>query len=121
MTETFYGPWRLITQPAGFGVKWSFRIDDSDDADGIHEADSPGPWNLPVHGSQWTLQLLVLDGDGHWVDAPAVTRTTAIVEPQGLTVRLDSHPPVSIECVSLDPTINPPMRPNPYDFTVQSG
>lgn len=121
MTETFYGPWRLTTQPAGFGVKWAVDVHGSDDADGVREADGPTPLDVAVHGAEWTVTLLVFDGDGNHSEAPNVTRTTGIVDPQGLTVRLDSHPPISVQFVSLDPTINPPRRHNPYDFTLPPG
>ena len=42
-----------------------------------------------------------------------MNRSTGIIAPNGLTVILQSHTPIRV--VSLDPTINPPMHPNPYD------
>lgn len=121
MMETFYGPWRLITQSADFGPTWAFRVHNSDDADGVYEADSPQPWTLNVHGAEWVVELIYLDGSGQWQPAPDVVQTTGIVAPNGLTVTLNSHTPIRLECVSLDSTINPPMHSNPYDFTTPGG
>jgi hypothetical protein len=121
MTETFYGPWELITQQTNFGDKWAFRVHGSDNADGLFEADTTQPWNLRVQGAEWTVELVFLDGDGQWQPAPNVVRTTGIAQPAGLTVTLDSHAPLHLDCVSMDPAINPPMRKNPYDFTVSGG
>jgi hypothetical protein len=119
MTDTFYGQWRVMTTPVAFGNTWAVRVHNSDNADGMYQADSAQPWDLDVHGAEWTVELVYLDGSGQWQPAPEMNRSTGIIAPNGLTVILQSHTPIRV--VSLDPTINPPMHPNPYDFTIRAG
>ena len=113
MTDTFYGPWRLMTTPVAFGNTWAVRVHNSDNADGTYQADSAQPWDLDVHGAEWTVELVYLDGSGQWQPAPEMNRSTGIIAPNGLTVILQSHTPIRVDCVSLDPTINPPNASQP--------
>ena len=124
MTEIFCGPWRLIVRQADPFPKFGFRVSGSGNANGIYEADSSPPWDLMVQGAEWTVELLFIPVNGNaWQTSEPVKRTMGIVDPQGLTVTLDSHwhHGMTLDCISQDPTINPPMRPNPYNFTILAG
>jgi hypothetical protein len=63
----------------------------------------------------------------------SLRRTTRYIQPQGLTTGLAPKFHVvstlfgsfilslAMQCVSMDPAINPPIPPNPFDFTLLEG
>ncbi len=127
--QSFFGPWslRATTQQGFFSER--FEIVGSDGLDGIFFPDEDGtPLELAVTGASWTLDLQAKLSDSDWFSYDAA-RTTAIIPPQGLTVTLASEQieePTGlvlnhllvVQCVSDDPTINPPWPTIPVDFSL---
>jgi len=127
--ETFFGPWQLraATEESHFFER--FVITGSVGADGDYEPGRDGtPIELFVTGEEWSIYLQARFEQGEWFSYDAV-RTTKFVPQQGLTVWLASdtiHEPTAnvfahllvVQAISTDPTLSPPMVPNPFDFSV---
>jgi hypothetical protein len=127
--QTFFGPWQLraTTEESHFFER--FVITGSAGADGVYEPDRGGaPTQIAVAGEAWAIDFQARFQEGEWFSYDPV-RTTRFVPAQGLTVWLtgdEIHEPdafvfahlLAVQCVSTDPTLSPPMIPNPFDFSV---
>ena len=134
MTQVFYGPWRVMATKTEGGPREGFQITGSANADGLHELQAGVPLDLAVDGTEWTIELMALFPfeAAEWFPYDEV-RTTRYIQPQGLTTRLAITEEgvtlffgpfvltLVLQCVSMDPVINPPMPPNPFDFTLPEG
>ena len=130
--QTFFGSWQLraATEESNFFER--FVITGSAAADGIFEPSRDGtPIELSVAGDEWAIDLQARFQEGEWFSYDPV-RTTTFVPSQGLTVRLASdtiHEPTAfvfahllvVHLVSTDPSLSPPMLPNPFDFSLPKG
>ena len=129
MAETFYGPWRIqLYQPYSSPYPLqSVLIAGSGNTDGRYLLEYFNPVDVSIVGQEWTLSVEKSDS-ADVVEWEAVTaRKRMEVRPDiGLTILLDIPFPndpsgeslaLELICTSLDETINPPRRPNPYDFT----
>jgi hypothetical protein len=131
VAETFYGPWRIVQyQPYSSPyLRQSLVVARSDGADGRYLLEYFNPVDLTVQGAEWSLRVQYSDAaegeDWH----PITPRKQMTVLPEtGLTLLLDIPFPsdgqslaIQLICTCLDETINPPRRPNPYDFTYTPG
>jgi hypothetical protein len=102
----------------------SVAIEGSDDGDQYLPVMSGWPIDLEVRGAEWRFGCL-------WHEHPGVLfqrgnlksmrmiRATAFEPPDGLTVTLTvaDRPALRFRCVSLDRALNPPMPPQPVDFS----
>jgi hypothetical protein len=131
--EAFFGPWLLEATTAESVFFERFVIAGTDGVDGIYEPDENGtPTQLSVTGEEWTIDLQARFGEeGDWFSYEPV-RTTRFVPHEGLMVWLGSELPIEpsgdvfahllvLRCVSTDPALNPPLTPNPFDFTLPKG
>jgi hypothetical protein len=133
MTQAFFGPWRVLATKTE-GPREGFEIAGSANADGFHELQDETTLELAVDGAEWTIEMMALFPfeAAEWFPYDAV-RTTRYIQPQGLTTRLAITEEgvtlffgpfvltLVLQCVSMDPVINPPMSPNPFDFTLPEG
>jgi hypothetical protein len=106
----------------------SFLISGSDGADGRYLVNFGDPPDIAVQGESWSLrtEVSVSWEEPDWSPTPSYEEM-AVLPGTGLTILLDTtfQPSlggqpngIRLACISLDETINPPQRPNPYDFTI---
>jgi hypothetical protein len=127
MTETFYGPWKIVLVHVNSHFSQSVEITGSDNADGRYDVAFGQPFELDVAGAEWQLELAYwpFGGVGGW-QGSQTRRATEFRDPEGLVVQIDgdnsaaAHPDydnLTLVCTSRDPAVNPNPTPNPYDFT----
>ena len=129
MAETFFGTWKLHGTSGQSQFFERFVVSRSDAADGVYElADDGTPIDLAVRGSEWTIQFQARLESTEWFSYDP-DRGTRFVLQQGFTVVLATPPPIKpsglvfahplvVQLVSLDPTLSPPIDPNPFDFSL---
>jgi hypothetical protein len=129
MGETFFGRWHVLGRSELSFFFERFIVSGSENADGTFElADDGTPINLDVSGSEWKIQFEARLESTDWFPYDP-DRATRFVLHQGLTVVLATPAPIKpsglvfahrlvVECISLDPTLSPPMSPNPFDFSL---
>ena len=127
MAETFYGPWRIVQyQPYSSPyLRQTVLIGNSGNADGRYLLDYFNPVDLTVLGAEWWLDVEVSNSaDGDDWESVTPRKRIEFLPDTGLTLLLDipfAQDPQSLAiqliCTCLDETLNPPRRPNPYDFT----
>jgi hypothetical protein len=129
MTETFYGPWRVVLTRANSHFSQRMLIEGSDNSDGEYRIAFGQDLEVDVDGAEWRLTTQFFPfGGPSWL-AGDVRRSTRYEPFAGLIVQLDgaSRPPgsgstsftnLTLHCSCLDPETNPISAPNPYDFTI---
>jgi hypothetical protein len=129
MPETFYGPWRIeFSQPYStpYALQ-SLLISGSDNVDGRYALEYNEPIDITVLGEKWSLGVDVSGDPVNVTWQPVQPRKRLEVQPDvGLTTVLDIPFPNDVSgqslafqliCTCLDENINPPRKPNPFDFT----
>jgi len=98
----------------------------SDTNDGAYEHTFGGPdVVLDVTGSVWSIDIESSPRDEEGWASCLRSRSTAFEAPAGLTITLTGYDgdigaqllPDVIRCVSRDPALNPPITPDPFDFS----
>jgi hypothetical protein len=131
MRYTFYGPWEIHATADIEGTREAFEIAGSAGSDGFYEMQPGQTIDLGVDGAEWTVELWAQFPfeNPEWFTYDPV-ETMRHVPSQGLTTRLAvSEEGVTLffgpfevtlvlTCICRDPVINPPMPPNPFDFTL---
>ena len=128
MAERFFGAWRVVYEPVDpFPIPKSFVVSGSDNADGRYVCVSDQPADVSVQGADWNLEIETSASLQDLTWEPIGAKKQMVVRPgTGLTVVMDTrffaNPAgepwgIRLVCTSLDETINPPQRPNPFDFT----
>jgi hypothetical protein len=129
MTETFYGPWRVVLRDANSHFSQRMLIQGSDSSDGEYRIAFGQDLDVEVRGAEWQLTTQFFPfGGPNWEEGD-VRRSTRFEPVSGLLVQLDgaSRPPgiggttfnnLILICSCLDPETNPIPAPNPYDFTI---
>ena len=128
MTETFYGPWRIVLTNANSHFAQRMVITGSDDADGAYPIAFGQPLDVAASGARWQLETQFFPFGGPAWEPGDIRRSTRFEMPTGLIVQLDgaARPPgtgttftnLTLICSCLDPETNPIPGPNPYDFTI---
>lgn len=129
MTETFYGPWRVVLTHANSHFSQRMLIEGSDNADGEYQIAFGRAVDVEVLGAEWRLTTEFFPFGGPSWQAGDVRRSTRFEPFAGLLVQLDgaarppgsgstTFPNLTLHCSCLDPETNPIPTPNPYDFTI---
>jgi hypothetical protein len=128
MAHSFYGPWRIVYEQLDpYPIQRSFVVSGSDGADGRYLCENAQPADVVVQGAEWDLTIeTAADLENQTWEAIGAQTQMMVLPGTGLTLVLDtrffSNPSgepwgIRLVCTSLDETINPPQRPNPFDFT----
>jgi hypothetical protein len=134
MPETFHGPWELVAQYVNSHFLQSLVIRGSEGVDErYHLNNGSDVWQLTVDGAEWELTAEWFPFGGEEEYQPCqVRRTTQWLPDAGLVVLLEGatrgsstlakdYDNLRVLCRCLDESINPPQRPNPFDFTYPDG
>jgi hypothetical protein len=126
--ETFYGDWSVEVLAINAGFSQRFKITGSNASDGFYLG-TVGNAVPRVSGSQWTLSIeWSSDGGATW-QSSGIRRSASYTIEEGMLVLLgaDDNVPalrdgdfndMILTCRYLNPVINPPPIPNPFDFTI---
>jgi hypothetical protein len=130
MPQKLFGRWLLRASSGPSHITGRFIIIGSDSGDGVFEPAEDGtPINLDVTGVEWAIEFQSRFSSGDW-EPYEPDRATRFVPQQGLTVVFATPPPVKpsgafvfanllvVHCLSKDPTLSPPISPNPFDFSL---
>ncbi len=130
MSETLYGPFRVVLDGGDIWPPQRVTISGSTNADGAHLIDFDQPLDLAVDGEEWMVDVEFFKEfpDAEWITA-VFTRSTGFVPKEGLMVELmfglnnspslgEFRPSIRLVCTSADPETNPIPTGNPYDFTI---
>jgi hypothetical protein len=101
----------------------------SNDADGRYLLDYFNPVDITVQGEEWLLGIeFSITPEGEDWQPLAPRRRMEMLPETGLTLLFDIPFPqdpqslaIQLICTCLDENLNPPRRPNPFDFTYTPG
>ena len=119
MTETFYGPWRVVLTQANSHFSQRMLIEGSDNSDGEYRIAFGQAVDVEVRGAEWRLTTQFFPFGGPSWEAGDVRRSTRFEPVGGLLVQLDgaSRPPgsgttftnLTLICSCLDPERTPSL------------
>lgn len=128
MTQTFHGDWSIEVFAVNADFAQRFTIAGSTGSDG-HYPGTVGTGIARVSGSEWRLTMEWNDNVNPAWSPSDIRRSASYSLEKGMLVFLgadDNVPALRdhdyddfiVLCRYLDPAVNPPPTPNPFDFTI---
>ena len=124
--EMFYGPWQVTFTKSDPDRDNSLVIYGSDAVDGRYQRRFGGDdITLEVTGGAWSIEIQSSPLNANSWQGCELKRETRYEPPDGFVVVVRGHlgefqerwMENVVRCVYRDPDLNPPDRPDPFDFT----